>query len=269
MNNLVIVRGAGDLATGIIKRLSDSGFKVIALEVEKPSMIRRTVSLAQCVYDGSYSVEGLTSVLINNDCDIVEKVNKTLQDKKIPVIVDPVGEMIKLFKPKVVVDAILAKKNLGTTIDMADVVIGMGPGFEAKVDVDAVVETMRGHDLGRVIYQGSAIKDTGIPGLIAGEGKARVIKSPIKGIVTPLKNIGDNVVKGEIILKVDDVEVEATLTGVLRGMIMDGYKVKEGFKIADIDPREVSSHCYTVSDKARTLGGAVLEAVLKLGNFIS
>lgn len=269
MENLIIVRGAGDLATGIIKRLSDSGFKVLALEVERPSMIRRTVSLAQCVYDASYTVEGLTSVLVDNNEDVIENVNKALQDKKVPVIVDPKGEMIKLFKPKVVVDAILAKKNLGTTIDMADIVIGMGPGFEATIDVHAVVETIRGHDLGRVIYKGTAIKDTGIPGLIAGEGKARVVKSPVKGIVTPIKNIGDNVVKGEVILKVDDVEVEATLTGVLRGMIMDGYKVKEGFKIADIDPRDVSSHCYTVSDKARTLGGAVLEAILKLGNFIS
>lgn len=269
MENLIIVRGAGDLATGIIKRLSDSGFKVLALEVEKPSMIRRTVSLAQCVYDGSYTVEGLTSRLIANDENVKANVEKAINDKEIPVIVDPLGDMVKLFKAKVVVDAILAKRNLGTSMDMADIVIGMGPGFEAGHDVHAVIETMRGHDLGRVIYKGTAIKDTGIPGLIAGEGKARVVKSPVKGIVKTIKNIGDNVIKDEVILKVDDLEVKATLNGVLRGVIMDGYKVKEGFKIADIDPRDVSGHCYTISDKARTLGGAVLEAILKLGNFIS
>lgn len=269
MENLVIVRGAGDLATGIIKRLFDSGFNVLALEVDKPSMIRRTVSLAQCVYDGTYTVEDITSVLIANDANVKENVEKVIYEKKIPVIIDPKGDTIKIFKPKVLIDSILAKKNLGTTIDMADIVIGLGPGFEAKNDVHAVIETMRGHDLGRVIYNGSAMKDTGVPGLIAGEGKARVVKSPNKGTVKAISKIGDTVTKGQIILRVDGVGVEATLTGVLRGIIMDGYKVKEGFKIADIDPRDVASNCYSVSDKARTLGGAVLEAILKLGNFIS
>ena len=269
MENLVIVRGAGDLATGVIKRLFNSGFKVMALEVEKPSMIRRTVSLAQCVYDGTYKVEGLESVLVKNDEDVRENIEKIINEKKIPVVIDPAGDLIKLLKPKVLVDAILAKKNLGTSMDMADIVIAMGPGFEAQRDVHAVIETMRGHDLGRVIYSGFALKDTGIPGLIAGEGVNRVVKSPCKGIVKTIKNIGDTVAKGEVILKVDETDVEATLTGVIRGMIMDGYKVREGFKIADIDPRDVKDNCYTISDKARTLGGAVLEAILNLGNFIS
>lgn len=269
MENLIIVRGAGDLATGVIKRLFDSGFKVLALEVEKPSMIRRTVSFGQCVYDGTYKVEGVKSVLVTKDENVICNVEKIIKAKEIPIIIDPKGDMIEVFKPKIVIDAILAKRNLGTTINMADIVIGMGPGFEAKVDVDAVIETMRGHDLGRVIYQGMALKDTGIPGLIASEGVNRVVKSPSKGTVKTIKRIGDNVSKGEVILKVGDKAVLATLTGVLRGLIMDGYEVSEGFKIADIDPRDVKNNCYTISDKARSLGGAALEAVLKLGNFIS
>lgn len=263
MEGLVIVRGAGDLATGVIARLYRAGFKVAALEVENPSMIRRTVSLGQCVYEGEYKVEDISSKLLRLDDSVVTKVEDTINSGIVPVIIDPSGQLIDMMKPKVVVDAILAKRNLGTHIGMADVVIGLGPGFVAKEDVHAVVETMRGHDLGRVFYEGSALKDTGIPGLIAGEGINRVVKSPCAGVVKNIKGIGDKVEKGETIMFVDDQPVGATLTGVIRGIIMDGYKVTEKFKIADIDPRESElENCFCISDKARSLGGAVVIAIM-------
>lgn len=268
MDGLIVVRGAGDLATGVIARLYRSGLKVVALEVEKPSMIRRTVSLGECVYQGEYEVEGIKSKLVSFDEDVVLNVEKTINLGVIPVVVDPKGEIIELMKPKVVVDAILAKRNLGTRIDMADVVIGLGPGFTAKEDVHAVIETMRGHDLGRVFYEGTAQKDTGIPGLIAGEGINRVVKSPCPGVVKNIKKIGDKVIKDETIMLVGDTPVGATLSGVIRGIIKDGYEVTERFKIADIDPRDVEKNCYTISDKARSLGGAVLEAILHLDGYV-
>ncbi len=256
--NLVIVRGGGDIATGTIIRLWNSGFRVLVLETAKPTVIRRTISLAQAVYDKKVTIEGVTAELT----DSYSKAKTLMDNNIVPVLVDPNGEMIKLFAPKIVVDAILAKRNLGTTIDMAPLVIGLGPGFTAGVDVDAVIETNRGHDLGRVIWEGKPADDTGIPGVIAGVSKERVLRSPCEGVFSTDHEIGDLVKKGETVALVGDTEVPATIDGVIRGLLSSGLSVTKGFKIGDIDPRGDATYCYRVSDKARAVAGGVLEAIL-------
>lgn len=259
----IVVRGGGDLATGTIYKLWKSGFKVLVLECQYPSAIRRRVAFSEAVYSGSQTVEDATCRLV----DDLREAQKVICKGDIPLIVDPKGEMISECRPAVVVDAILAKKNLGTKKDMAPKTIALGPGFEAGKDVDYVIETKRGHRLGRIITEGCAIPNTGVPGMIAGYGKERVIHSPAKGIFHEIRHIGDEVKKGEIIGTITYenvcVEVTASLTGVLRGIIRGGYPVTEGFKIADIDPRlEEKENCDTISDKARCIAGGVLEAVL-------
>lgn len=259
--NLVIVRGGGDLATGTIIKLYNSGFKVLVLDIEKPSAIRRNVSFCEAMYTGQQTVEGITCF----KAESVEDAERMLAEGKLCILADSEGNAISELKPVCVIDAIIAKKNLGTKIDMAPVVIGLGPGFTAGEDVHAVIETMRGHNLGRIIYSGCAVPNTGIPGKIAGFDKERVIHSPADGIMKNIKSITDTVKKGDVIAKVGDVPVIATLDGILRGLIRDGYPVTKGFKIADIDPRkEQIDNCFTVSDKARCIAGGALEALMHL-----
>ena len=264
MKDLIIVRGGGDLATGTIYKLKKSGFPVLILEVSEPSAIRRNVAFCEAVYQGIQTVEDMTCYLAKS----LEQAQELLLEGKLVVLVDPAGESIGKLKPLAVVDAILAKKNLGTNRNMAPVTVALGPGFVAGVDVDAVVETKRGHNLGRVIWSGVAAPNTGIPGMIGGYGKERVIHCPTKGILRNVKNITDTVSKGEVIAIVETdngiVPVEATLDGILRGLIRDGYPVNVGFKMADIDPRaEEYNNCFTISDKARCIAGGVLEAILQ------
>ena len=264
MKDLIIVRGGGDLATGTIYKLKKSGFPVLILEVSEPSAIRRNVAFCEAVYQGIQTVEDMTCYLAKS----LEQAQELLLEGKLVVLVDPAGESIGKLKPLAVVDAILAKKNLGTNRNMAPVTVALGPGFTAGVDVDAVVETKRGHNLGRVIWSGVAAPNTGIPGMIGGFGKERVIHCPAKGILRNVKNITDTVSKGEVIAIVETdngiVPVEATLDGILRGLIRDGYPVNVGFKMADIDPRaEEYNNCFTISDKARCIAGGVLEAILQ------
>ena len=264
MKDLIIVRGGGDLATGTIYKLKKSGFPVLILEVSEPSAIRRNVAFCEAVYQGIQTVEDMTCYLANS----LEQAQELLSEGKLVVLVDPAGESIGKLKPLAVVDAILAKKNLGTNRNMAPVTVALGPGFVAGVDVDAVVETKRGHNLGRVFWTGTAAPNTGIPGMIGGYGKERVIHCPAKGILRNVKNITDTVSKGEVIAIVETdngiVPVEATLDGILRGLIRDGYPVNVGFKMADIDPRaEEYNNCFTISDKARCIAGGVLEAILQ------
>lgn len=271
MKNLVIVRGGGDLATGTIFKLYQCGFQVLVLETEKPSAIRRNVAFAEAVYQGKHRVEDLT-------CYLAQDLNEALAllaERKLTMLVDPEGDCISLLRPFAVVDAILAKKNLGTNRSMAPITVALGPGFTAGADVDAVVETMRGHSLGRVIYDGQAIKDTGIPGMIAGYAKERVIHSPAAGVMRNSKMITDTVQKDEVIAWIEPetagepVPVRATIDGLLRGLIRDGYPVTEGFKIADIDPRiQEYENCFTISDKARCIAGGVLEAILHLSECV-
>ena len=264
MKNLIIVRGGGDLATGTIYKLKKSGFPVLILEAENPSAIRRNVAFCEAVYRGKQTVEDMTCYRAES----LEQAKMLLREGKLAVLVDPAGKSIPELQPLAVVDAILAKKNLGTNRAMAPITVALGPGFTAGFDVDAVVETKRGHDLGRVLWSGSAAPNTGIPGIIGGYGKERVIHSPAKGILRNVKHITDKVSKGETIAVVETetgpVPVEATLDGILRGLIRDGYPVNAGFKMADIDPRaDEYNNCFTVSDKARCIAGGVLEAILQ------
>ncbi len=258
----LIVRGGGDLASGVIHRLHRCGYQVLVLECGKPSAIRRKVSFGEAVYDGISRVEGITGRLISQ----IDEYQKVWDAGEIPVLVDESGEAAKELKPDAMIDAILAKKNLGTTREMAPLTVALGPGFEAGKDVDFVVETQRGHDLARIISEGPAAPNTGVPGVIAGYGKERVIHAPAAGIMHNRSRIGDIVEKDQIIAMVGETPVRASLTGVLRGIIRDGYKVPEGMKIADIDPRkEQKKNCNTISDKARCIAGSVVEVLMANG----
>ena len=269
---LIICRGGGDLATGIVHRLFRAGFPVLVLETDSPAAIRRQVSFSEAVYDGTATVEGVTAERIASaDRAAVDHV---LEAGRVPLLVDPEGSSIPLLKPDIVVDAIIAKKNLGTAKEMAPLVIGVGPGFTAGEDVDLVVESMRGHNLARIFTTGSALPNTGIPGNIGGFTKERVLHAEAAGYMKNIRKIGDIVEKGEEIARIYEkmtedgtfsgsyVSVEASISGMIRGLIREGYHFQKGFKIADIDPRESElANCFTISDKARNIGGSVLEAV--------
>lgn len=270
-SDLIIVRGAGDLATGTIHRLKKSGFRLLVLETDQPAAIRRQVALSEAVYSKSACVEGVEAVRVKDEKQMID----AWENGKVPVLVDPKGESIASMQPKVVVDAILAKRNLGTNKNMAPLTIALGPGFEAGVDVDVVIETKRGHNLGRVIREGSVYPNTGIPGIIGGYGAERVIHAPAEGLLKNKSKIGDIVEKGQVIAVIEasdkenesaadikKTEVTATIDGLLRGLIRDNYPVTKGFKIADIDPRkEELANCFTISDKARCIAGSVLEVI--------
>lgn len=259
----IVVRGGGDLATGVIHRLSKSGYSVIVLETDKPSAIRRLVAFSEAVENGSACVEGITCVCVNS----VKEALKEAKPLHPVLLVDPKGESIPLLKPEILIDAIIAKKNLGTTRKMAPLTIALGPGFEAGKDVDYVVETKRGHYLGKILGKGSAIENTGIPGVIGGYGKERVIHAPAEGVFFKKFDIGDWVEAkaciGEVQTDTGEViEVKTEITGVIRGILPDGFPVTKGFKSADVDPRKESQkHCALISDKARCLAGSVLELV--------
>jgi xanthine dehydrogenase accessory factor len=254
---LVIVKGAGDLATGVIARLSRAGFRVIATETPQPTVIRGMVALAQAVYDGQFAVEDLTGRRVS-----VDLVDATIRQGAIPILVDPNGESLPRLRPNVVVDALVAKRNLGTRITDAPLVIALGPGFTVDVDCHAIVETNRGHAMGRVIHSGSAEPDTGIPGEIAGYGADRVLRASTAGLFHPTLAIGDMVAAGDMVARVGDVPVMSPLAGVLRGLLHEGLQVTSGMKVGDVDPRASRDHCFTISDKALAVGGGVLEATL-------
>jgi xanthine dehydrogenase accessory factor len=255
---LVLIKGAGDIASGVAYRLYGAGFKIVMTELEQPTMVRRTVSFGEAVYDGSKEIEGV----IARKAESISDMDSIWAKKEIPILVDPNGDAVKSLNPDVIVDAIIAKKNTGTYKGQAPITIGLGPGFVAGIDVDAVVETMRGHYLGRVIYEGSAIPDTGIPGEIGGESKRRLLKSPGSGIFNGLREIGEYVKEGEIVAEVNGLKVKAEISGILRGLIKTGVYVKTNMKVGDIDPRADKDYCYTISDKARAVAGGVLEAII-------
>lgn len=257
-SDIITVRGGGDIASGIIQKLHRSGFRVLVLETENPTSIRRTVCFSEAVFDGEAVVEGLKAVMVKNERSIFEAWDRDL----IPVIVDPQGIYIEKIKPLAVVDAILAKKNLGTHMNLAPVTIAVGPGFEAGKDVHIVVESNRGHNLGRLIFKGCAEPNTGNPGSIGGYTTERVLYSPAEGIVKVYHEIGDIVEAGEAVAWVNGQEIYSNIRGVVRGLIRGGTYVTRGFKTGDVDPRAEKTFCYTISDKARAIGGAVLEAVM-------
>lgn len=258
---LVVVKGAGDIATGIIWRLHQAGFKVVATELSKPTAIRRMVAFAQAIYTGEHTVEGITARRSN-----LFEVPNLLVNDFIPVIPDEEGIVVKELKPWAVVDARLAKKNLGTKKEEAEIVIGVGPGFTAPEEVHAVIETKRGHYLGRAIYQGSALPNTGIPGEIGGHTVKRVVYSPGRGKVCWYFDFGQEVKAGEVIGTVGEKQIVAAVSGVIRGLIHPEVWVEEGMKIGDIDPRGIKEYAFTISEKALAIAGGVLEVLLKLGN---
>jgi len=258
--NVVIIRGGGDMGTGVAYRLCKSGFKVVITEMEKPLVIRRTVAFAQAVYEGHTTVEGITAIKVRE----TKEIGPILNEGHVPVIIDPACALAREIKAAVVVDATLAKRASGMRRDMAPLTIALGPGWEAGKDVHAVIETNRGHNLGRVILKGCAEPNTGIPEAVLGYGEERVLRAPCDGKVRHVLAIGDTVRVGATVCYVRDAEVKAALNGVVRGLILDGITVKKGLKIGDIDPRGRKENCYTISDKARAIGGGVLEAILSM-----
>lgn len=260
ISDIVAIKGGGDIATGIAYRLHRSGFKILIIEKTKPTAIRRTVSFAEAIYKGEHTVEGVRALKINNKEEILE----CWENEIIPILTDEEMKILKEIKADVFVDATIAKKNLGINKSLAPITIAAGPGLEAGKDVDVVIETNRGHYLGSLIFEGFAEPDSGIPGIINGYGKERVIKSPTNGVIKHVSCIGDLVKKNDIIAYVGEVPVRTTIDGILRGLIKEDIEVEANFKIADVDPRGVKEYCYSISEKARAVGGGVLEAILYL-----
>jgi len=262
-DEIVAIRSGGEMGTAVAHKLHRCGFKVLILEVKKPSFIRSEVAFAKAVYQDNAEVEGVTAVRIN-DLNELEDVWKM---GSIPIFIDPNCTALHYINASVVVDATLAKINIGTNREMATLTIALGPGYEAGVDVDVVIETNRGHNLGRLILEGYSEKNTGVPGDIMGFTEERVLRAPKRGIIKTLMEIGESVSKGQVVAFVDGVEIKARIDGILRGIINDDFFVEKGLKIGDIDPRGKREYCYTISDKGRTIAGAVLEAILmKINN---
>ena len=257
---LVIMKGAGDLATGVAVRLHRAGIRLVMTEIPHPTAIRRTVSFCRAVWDGEAIVEGIRAIRAENAAQALE----LAQRGEIAVLVDPNADCVRVIRPDAVVDAVLAKRNINTLISDAPVVIALGPGFTAGVDCHAVVETMRGHTLGRVIYDGAALPNTNIPGLIGGYAGERVLRAPADGIFTRILDIGDEVQPGDIAGTVNGQPMKCTIGGVVRGILPSGTPVHRGMKSGDVDPRCQPEYCTTASDKALAVGGGALEAILHL-----
>jgi xanthine dehydrogenase accessory factor len=258
---VILIKGAGDLASGVAVRLFRCGYLVVMTELPNPLMVRRSVSFGEAVYETQMEVEGIQAWRISD----IQAARLTLDQGIIPVLVDPQADCRAELCPIVLVDAVMAKSNISTRITDAPCVIALGPGFTAGIDCHAVVETNRGHSLGRVIYAGSAEPDTGQPGSINGKGAERLLRSPIEGMVEGLAAIGDYVTKGQMVAQVGGKPVFTQINGVLRGLIRSGIKVPAGTKIGDVDPRAEPAHCQQVSDKAFAIAGGVLEAILRAG----
>jgi xanthine dehydrogenase accessory factor len=257
---LVLIKGAGDLASGIALRLRHARFDIAMTEVPQPTAVRRTVCFSQAVYEGSAQVEDVTAVLVEDE----REARDCFAQGRIAVFVDPRGEIAGPLGPDALVDAVIAKRNTGTRITDAPVVIGVGPGFTAGIDCRAVIETKRGHTLGRVLTEGSALPNTGVPGDIGGFTIERLLRSPAEGIFEGRADIGDRLRRGDAAAVVGGIPVLAQIDGILRGLLPSGIFVSKGMKAGDIDPRCEVSHCFTVSDKALAVAGGVLEALLSL-----
>jgi xanthine dehydrogenase accessory factor len=259
---IILIKGGGEMASGVVQRLVRSGFRVCITEIPEPLAVRREVSFCEAVFEGRKEVEGLVGKRVSGR----EEVLRAWEEGEVPVIIDPECAIRKILSPDVLVDAILAKKNTGTSLDDAPLVIGLGPGFRAGRDVHFVIETNRGHRLGRVIEEGEADPDTGIPGDLGGYTWERVLRVPTGGRFQGKKQIGDRVEKGEVVAEVGGVPLKAMTSGVLRGILHDGLMAEPNMKVGDVDPRTTRETCRTVSEKARAIAGAVLEAVMRKYN---
>ena len=257
---LVVIKGGGDLASGAALRLHRSGFQVVITELPQPLTVRRAVSFGSAVLDGEIIIEGVRARL----CADVDAARACIGVGDIAVLIDEDANCIAILKPAIVVDAIMAKRNTGTRISDAPMVVALGPGFTASLDAHAVVETNRGHNLGRVYYHGQAEPDTGIPALVGGDAESRVVRAPADGMFRAVKQIGEQTEAKSLLGYVDGEAVVASTSGVIRGLIADNVRVERGMKIGDVDPRATVEHCFTVSDKSRAVGGGVLEAILYL-----
>jgi len=258
----ILVRGAGDMATAVAWRLCMAGFPVVMTEVERPLAVRRRVAFCEAVWDGTAEVEGIRATRIEGPSEAA-----SIQARgEIPVLVDPNLDTIKELSPDVLVDATLAKRNLGVSLNLAPLVIGVGPGFCAGVDVHMVVETKRGHNLGRVITEGEAYPDTGVPGVIGGYGMERVLRAPADGVFEPEVRLGDRVSPGQVVARISGEHLRTEIDGVVRGLIRPGLTVQKGLKVGDVDPRGDASFVDTISDKARAVAGGVLESILRVYN---
>lgn len=258
---VVWIKGGGDLGTGVAHRLYRAGMRVLVTELPQPLVVRRTVAFASAVYEGTITLEGVEARLARNPKEIADLLTEGI----IPVTADPAEEKIRPLAPDVIVDARMAKRNLGTTLHDAHVVIGLGPGFVAGQSVHAVIETMRGHTLGRVILQGSAKADTQVPAPVQGYGRERLLQAPCEGVFRSQARIAEIVKPGQVVAYVEGQPVSAKIAGVLRGLLHDGLRVHRGQKVGDVDPRGIVDHCFSISDKARAIGGGALEAILYLG----
>ena len=255
---LILLKGAGDLGTGVAWRLHKAGFPVILTELAQPLVVRRTVAFASAVYDGEIAVEGVTAWRAESFDDA----RRLLEEGIIPVRVDPETRAREFFAPQVLIDAVMAKRNTGTRRADAPLVLALGPGFTPGVDCHAVIETQRGHNLGRVLWDRAAEPNSGTPGEIGGKRAERVLRAPCDGEIRAIRRIGDSVIGGETLARVGDGEVCAPIDGVLRGLVHDGLVVPAGAKIGDVDPRAKRENCFTISDKSLAVGGGALEAVL-------
>jgi len=263
---LVAVKGAGDLATGVMHRLKRAGFSVMATELAHPTVLRRTVAFAEAIALGQMTVEGITAQRAN----AIEDIRVILENNIVPIFIDPEGLALKKMQPDVLVEATLLKYNSGINMNDAPIVIALGPGYEAGKDAHAVIETNRGHNLGRVYLEGSAEPNTGVPGTIGGYAGERLLRSPCAGRLYGVRQIGDQIREGEVVAivksGVSSSPITAAITGILRGLVRDDLLVSAGMKVGDIDPRAIREHCFTISDKSRAIGGGVLEAILYFMN---
>ncbi len=254
----ILVRGGGDLASGVIYRLHRAGFSVIVTELPKPKLVRRTVSYGEAIWSNSVTIEGITA----HQSDKLDSVSDILNIGALPVLVEPTKQVIELLEPIIVVDARMEKQPLDSSLDDAPLVVALGPGYVTGKHCHAVVETKRGHTLGRVIWDGKAQPDTSIPGTINAQTNSRVLRAPDSGFVQAEKQIGDHVRQGETIASINHNKIIAPFNGILRGLVHSEVNVEPGMKIGDLDPRANRDNCFTISDKALAIGGGVLEAVL-------
>ena len=255
---LILIKGAGDLGTGVAWRLHKAGFAVVIAELALPLVVRRTVAFASAIYEGAITVEGVAA----RRADSFDDARASSSAGIIPVLIDPDGHAIKELSPRVLVDAVMAKRNTGTRLDQAEFVVALGPGFTPGVDCHAVIETSRGHNLGRVWWHRASEPNTGVPGEIGGKSGDRVLRAPRAGVIIGVAQIGDRVARGQVIARVNDAAVIAPFDGMLRGLVHDGLMAQAGMKIGDIDPRANHDACFTISDKSLAIGGGAVEAVL-------
>jgi xanthine dehydrogenase accessory factor len=255
---LVVVRGGGDLATGVAARLQRAGFAVVIIELHQPLVLRRTVALAEAVYRGETAVEELTARRVGSPSRALDE----LAHGVIPVLIDPEAESLNELRPAALVDARMRKQPNELGIGAAAFVVGLGPGFIAGEDCHAVVETNRGHHLGRVVWKGPAEADTRIPEAVGGHADRRVLRAPADGIVGARQEIGAQLEEGQLVAEIAGYEVRTPFAGVLRGLVYSGVAVSAGMKIGDVDPRGEAAYCWEISDKALAVGGGVLEALL-------